>query len=31
MVFFGHRHTGPNSNNRQAIAGAVKLYKDGET
>lgn len=29
--FFGHRHTGPNSNNRQAIAGAVEVYKDGDT
>ena len=29
--FFGHRHSGPNSNNRQAVAGAVELYMDGDT
>lgn len=29
-IFVGHRHSGPSSNNRQAVAGTITLFKDGD-
>ena len=29
--FFGHRHTNAHTSSRQAVAGEIRVYKDGET